>query len=184
MFVFFVSVCRVGGSAEANETWEDHPPWLGTWHANPQVAQILGLSQEGRVPRKKLQIGFFESRDAVIEVAGEELIDRVESRFSKLLGRRHQIIAAGRWTDEGEFVESLFFVTQIQGATFLWFGDPSVALNGAEVSYVRGVDPEHDLLILDSQTPNLTKRRIPRTEQTAKFFESVCYQRNPPTAKK
>ncbi len=81
MFVFFVSVCRVGGSAEANETWEDHPPWLGTWHANPQVAQILGFSQEGRVPRKKLQIGFFESRDAVIEVAGKELIDRVESKF-------------------------------------------------------------------------------------------------------
>jgi hypothetical protein len=184
MFVLFVSVCRVGGSAEANETWEEHPPWLGTWHINPQVEQILGLSQEGRVPRKKLQIGFFESRDAAIEVAGKELIDRVESRFSKLLGHRHQIIAAGRWTDEGEFVESLCFVTQIQGATFLWFGDPSVALNGAEVSYVRGVDPEHDLLVLDSQAPSLFKRRIPRTEQTAKIFESAGYQRKPPTAKK
>jgi hypothetical protein len=184
MFVFFVSVCRVGGSAEANETWEDYPPWLGTWHADPQVAQILGFSQEGRVSRKKLQIGFFESRDAAIEVAGKELIDRVESKFSKLLGRRHQIIAAGRWTDEGEFVDSLCFVTQIQGATFLWFGDPSVALNGAEVSYVRGVDPEHDLLILDSQKPNLMKRRIPRTVQTARFFESAGYQRKPPTANK
>ena len=106
----------------------------------------------------------------------------MESRFSKLLGRRHQIIAAGRWTDEGEFVESLCFVTQIQGATFLWFGDPSVALNGAEVSYIRGVEPAHDLLVLDSQAPSLFKRRIPRTEQTAKIFESAGYQRKPPTA--
>ena len=76
------------------------------------------------------------------------------------------------------------FVTQIQGARFLWFGDPSVTFNGAEVSFVRGVDPEHDLLVLDSHLPSFIKKRLPRTKQTAGLVKAVGYQRQTPEAEK
>jgi hypothetical protein len=183
--MFLVFVGWVSGRAHANETWEDHPPWLGTWHANPDVARTLGFTQEGSVQREKLKISFFVSRDAAIAVAGKEIIQRVESKFSERMDGRHQIIAAGRWKDEENFtVDSLCFVTQIQGARFLWYGDPSVTLNGAEVSFVRGVDPEHDLLVLDLHLPSFIKRRLPRTKQTAGFFKAVGYQRQTPEAEK
>ncbi|TWT68619.1 hypothetical protein [Crateriforma conspicua] len=174
--MFLVFVCWVSGRAHANETWEDPPPWLGTWHANPEVSRILGFTQESPVEREKLQIEFFASRDDAIAAAGREIIQRVEAMFSERMGGRHRIIAAGRWNEERFTVDSLFFVTQIQGARFLWFGDPSVALNGGEVSFVRGVDPGHDLLVLDSHMPSFIKRRLRRTEQTASFFKAVGYQ--------
>ena len=180
-----VFVCGISGRAHANETWEDHPPWLGTWHAIPEVARILGFTQEGSVEREKLKISFFVSRGAAIAVAGKEIIQRVESIFSERMGGRHQIIAAGQWKDEEKFtVDSLCFVTQIQGARFLWFGDPSVSLNGAEVSFVRGVDPKHDLLVLDSHLPSFIKKRLPRTKQTAGLVKAVGYQRQTPEAEK
>ncbi len=182
--IFLVFVSWVSGRAHANENWEDHPPWLGTWHANPEVARILGFSQEGSVEREKLKIEFFASRDDAIAAAGREIIQRVESMFSERMGGRHQIIAAGRWNEERFTVDSLCFVTQIQGARFLWFGDPSVALNGDEVSFVRGVDPEHDLLVLDSHMPSFIKRRLRRTEQTASFFKAVGYQQKKTEAEK
>ncbi|QDV62600.1 hypothetical protein [Crateriforma conspicua] len=183
--MFLVFVCWVSGRTHANETWEDHPPWLGTWHANPEVSRILGFTQEAPVERKELQIEFFVSRDAAIAVAGKEIIQRVESTFSERMGGRHQIIAAGRWKEEEKFtVDSMCFVTQIQGARFLWFGDPSVSFNGAEVSFVRGVDPEHDLLVLDSHMPSFIKRRLPRTKQTASPVKAVGYQRQTPEAEK
>jgi hypothetical protein len=128
MFVLLAVVCSQGVNADANDNWEDYPPWLGTWHVNAEVAQLLGFTQEDSVQREKLRIGFFESKDDAIAVAGKELIERVESFFAKRTGGRHQIIAAGRWKDEGELIDSLCSVTQIQGASFLWFGDPSVAL--------------------------------------------------------
>jgi hypothetical protein len=68
-------------------------------------------------------------------------------------------------------------VNQTEGARFLWFGDLSVAWNGAEVSYVRGMDPEHDLLVLDSHMPRFMKQRLRRTKQTAGFFKAVGYLR-------
>lgn len=183
--VFLVFACWISGRGHANETWEDHPPWLGTWHANPEVARILGFAQDGSVQRKKLKIEFFVSRDAAIAVAGKETIQRVESIFSERMGGRHQIIAAGQWRDEEKFtVDSMCVVTQIQGARFLWFGDPSVTFTGAEVSFVRGVDPEHDLLVLDSHLPSFIKQPLRRTKQTARLVKAVGYQRHPPEAEK
>ncbi len=121
-----VFVCGISGRAHANETWEDHPPWLGTWHANPEVARILGFTQEGSVKREKLKISFFVSRDAAIAVAGKEIIQRVESTFSERMGGRHQIIAAGQWKYEEKFTvdSSVFCDSDLQGARFLWFGEP------------------------------------------------------------
>ena len=100
VFLSLVFVCGIRSRAHSNETWEDHPQWLGTWHANPEVSRILGFTQEGSVEREKLKISFSVSRDAAIAVAGKEIIQRVESTFSERMGGRHQIIAAGQWKDE------------------------------------------------------------------------------------
>lgn len=116
IFTAVLLVGFLGGRVDADESWQDHPPWLGSWHATPEVSRMLGLEQQGPDTAEKLQIEFFVSKDVAIAVAGKEMIARVESFFARRLGGKHQIVAAGQWNGKEFTADSACFVTQIEGA--------------------------------------------------------------------
>jgi hypothetical protein len=66
----------------------------------------------------------------------------------------HTILATGDWKteEESEFAadrDSTCILTAKNGVTYLWLGAPDSSLFGAEVHFVKGVDRERTLLILD-----------------------------------
>lgn len=147
----------------AEDDWSRTPGWLGDfWEATPELGKLLGIDSqeiEGKFPAK-LHLSNFVDKEAAVAVMGEESLNSVEARFAKM---KHKLISGGKWEAEPDFKgfagkDAFFFVTKSDGATFLWFGTPQVTLKGAEVHYIHGVEPQHDLLVLDYGFTNFRAR--------------------------
>ena len=136
-------------ACHANDDWETHPEWSGSWRTGPDVAKLLGFEAREDVSTfpSTLQIEFCASRDAAFQVLGKPSVEFAQSRIEEM---GHKILAAGRYkTHTTGDTSSMCFVTKKQGGTYLWLGDQSQSMTFAKVHYNRGVTPKHDLLILD-----------------------------------
>lgn len=143
-----------GTTARASNEWPGPPEWLGAfWQADAQLGELLGIDTDS-IKKKfpsKLELSNFADKEAAVAVLGETAFASVEDRFKKM---NHKVVAGGKWTAGQDFEgfgekDEFFFVTQFDGATFVWFGTPQETLKGAEVHYIHGKTTQHDLLILD-----------------------------------
>lgn len=152
--VVFLATMSIPLLLHAEDDWPTTPRWLGEfWQADPEFEKLLGVdSQEtgGEYPAR-LHLAHFVNKEAAVAVMGEDALQPAESRFATM---NHRLIAGGKWKAEEDFQgfagkDPFFLVTTCDGATFLWFGTPQVTLKGAEVHCLHGVEPRHDLLVLD-----------------------------------
>lgn len=137
------------GQTPANDDWTSHPEWSGDWNLTPAVSELLGfprVDDSSNVPTS-LRIGFFVTKDAAIEVIGEDTVQASQRLIEKM---GHKIVAAGRYREPVETSnDSICFMSIKGGATYLWLGDQSKTATVAKIHFVRGVSPAKDLLILD-----------------------------------
>lgn len=149
-FIFILLfTCNLVATCQANEDWETHPEWSGSWRTGPDVAKLLGFDtrEDSSTFPSTLQIEFCASKDAAFQVLGQPAVEFAQSIIEKM---GHKIVAAGRCkTHTKGDTSSICFVTKKQGGTFLWLGDQTQSITFAKVHYIRGVAPKHDLLILD-----------------------------------
>lgn len=172
LFLFFL--LAFVGPLHASDDWSEHPEWSGDWMLAPAIAELLGFSEsdEDSAPLKSLQIGFFVSKKAALDVLGKDTVESARGLIEKM---GHRIVAAGRYkatTDKDN--DSCCFKTIKAGATYIWFGDQSKTASFAKVHFVRGMTPEQDILILDYG--GVFKQRL-RAEKAASTFAASGYRR-------
>jgi hypothetical protein len=158
----------------ADETWENHPEWSGEWKATPEVSRLLGFKDEkgDSLCPETLELRFLVSKDAAVAFFGEGLL---EVGMRRLVRYEHEVIAAGSWKDqEVPNDESMCFVTRKTGATYLWFRNDMEYVSVAKVHYIRGVDPEDDMLVLD---PAGFMEKRPQGKEEILRFKAVSYRR-------
>jgi hypothetical protein len=145
---------KVGASRLRRETEElpDRVSALaGWWRINPDFDELIGspVRQDGQKFPKSLRLGIALPDAPVLDEETTALLD------DKLVWRMgHTILATGDWKteEESEFAsdrDSTCILTAKDGVTYLWLGTPEKSLFGAEVHFIKGVDRETSLLILD-----------------------------------
>ncbi len=174
------------GSAEAKATW---PTWqsadipqldhqlVGSWKVSKRFNQLLGFDAEESQFEAVCDhpTSFRLSLDKTI---GERMkADKVAVYRDHFHGRmRHHLIATGKWETTFDVDPGLgtdCFVTEHRGSTFLWVDASFVGVYGGKISFIHGVDREHDVIVIDfNTTPGhlAGKYRTPDT---------VAYKRSP-----
>ena len=147
--LLIVSVAVFSGNCTANDEWTDHPDWVGTWSFSKEVTDIFGfegLKENSSLP-KSIRIECLVSKEVAAKVLGKEMLESIGT-FVHRMG--HQVQAAGNLVNLGNKTErSVFFLTWKKGSQYIWFGDPSEAINMAKVHYIRGVNRDKDALVFD-----------------------------------
>ena len=138
--------------------WSKLPAWGGKWKSSPEIAKWVG-SDSTKFP-ETIRFEFLINKKAALDVHGQKVIDEITTRTEKM---SHKVIAVGSWKVNKAFDkfadrDSVLFVTQKAGTTFVWLGTPTNSASFAEVHFVRGKKPENDLLMLDFGMSNNWKR--------------------------
>lgn len=163
--------------AKTPDKEKPHQRWLGSWQVSGDLNRILGFAtNESRADAVTDHPSSFHiSLDKRI---GEKMLPlklRVlrEQVFKRL---DHRIVATGKWTstfepDNDPGVGSDCYITESGGRTFLFCDAPYVVIYGGAVSFLKGVDREHDLLVIDF---NLTQAHLAGKQRTP---DTVAYKR-------
>ena len=160
------------------EEWTEHPDWSGSWEENVELTKMLGFESEmaagKKYPPGKIQIEFYLSKKAAMAVLGEDKVMQVQQLIARFQQGGHRIVAAGELNFDRPARKEICFVTHHGGETFLWVGDQAEVVTVAKVGFGRGVDWEHDQMILDFG--GLIKKRI-KNKDGSPMFTSAGYRR-------
>ncbi|TWU58993.1 hypothetical protein Poly51_17740 [Rubripirellula tenax] len=126
--------------------------WNGDWEVADDLHTALGFAADSRA----LSFTYPSSFRLSLGVRATNAADSNDGSAGRLEEMGHGISNSGRWIADAEelgFTTDRCIVSTHLGNTFLWFTDvPFVGIHGGKVSYVEGVDKNHDLLIIDYNT--------------------------------
>lgn len=177
-FPLLVSLALVAAVRADDEPVSETPEfreWNGSWEIADEANRLLGYAtEEDRIDASSMHPLSFRLRvheSPAIQLPEQEvqevqrgLLDRID----------HLIVASADWTATFENDDEYgprAFVTRRDGKVFLLGLVPYAVFNGGEVSFVRGRDREHDLLVIDfNSSGNAGEDRIANT---------VAYRRQP-----
>ncbi|MEZ6133803.1 MAG: hypothetical protein R3C53_02725 [Pirellulaceae bacterium] len=147
-----------------------HSQWVGSWQSSEEFNRMLGFG------------GDESRRDAVCDhptafrlsldkVVGQNINGRVLAIYRDIIFQRmdHRIVATGKWETEFDIdpgIETDCFVTHHNGSTYLWVGAPYAVVFGGKVSYIKGFDQSHDVMVIDFNV-----------EEEHRTPDSVAYKR-------
>lgn len=136
--------------------------WIGSWEVSEELNRILGfVDDQGR--RDALWEHPSSFQLSLDETIGAQMDARKLAAYRKMYfdPTEHQIVATGKW-ELTFYLDSRVgyrdypgvggdcFVTHHAGATFLWTdAAPAFGLIGGKLSYIQGVDPQHDVMVVD-----------------------------------
>ena len=148
----------IGEGAAANsgpaELPAAYPHWAGDWAVSSDLHRALGFGPDEHDRSSALSSSFQLSFDTQLNDSAKQY----QSYFPK-----HQIVATGKWHDEKQdgFKNRDCVVTIHEGDTFLWVtGFPFIGVHGGKVSYLEGVNSEHDALVLDYNTMQIGRAHV------------------------
>lgn len=134
------------------------PQWQGKWQLSDNLNAALGFvgpkSREGGIldePPRSFQISLSDKiGDGIDPALMRAYRDTVFKRMN------HRIVATGKWEMTFQanpgIAESNCFVTEHEGATYLWVPANYVVVFGGRVSFLEGADTGHDAIVIDFNT--------------------------------
>lgn len=156
-----------------------HRQLVGSWKASERLNRILGFKDdESRFEAIHAHPTSF--RLSLDKSIGKRMIAAKVTGYRNHFRERmnHLLIATGKWkttfdVDDDPGLGTDCFVTEHRGSTFLWADTPFVVVYGGKISFIHGVDREHDIIVIDFNTTPAHKAGNFRTPDT------VAYKRSP-----
>src|SRR5262245_35195550 len=129
--------------------------WHGQWVQSEKINSALGFSDA-----KSREGGLLDAAPLSFQISLTEKIgDGIDSPFLQtyrdLVFKRmgHRIVATGKWDltfkDNPGIKTTSCFVTEHEGASFLWVPADYVVVFGGKVSFLEGAHKGHDAIIID-----------------------------------
>jgi hypothetical protein len=147
--------------------------WVGAWRVSPEFGRLLGF--DDRQDREEAVFDHPASFTLAIDAelgASIAAPKRQEMEIVVFKKIGHKVVATGRWETTFEVdpgIDSECYVTEKDGATFLWVGAPYAVLYGGKVSLLQGADASRDHLVIDFNSLPKPKGYDQRSLDTVAF---------------
>ena len=133
-----------------------YPVWTGEWELSKKLNELLGFHDEDlRTDEWPSSFRLSLSKSIGCDMDAEFLNHHRRLFFEHT---NHQIVGTGKWeiayndasgASQDSGYETSCFVTEYDGATFLWVPVPFAILYGGKISFLEGADREHDAIVID-----------------------------------
>jgi len=150
--------------------------WNGSWVASKSFNSMLGYDDRSRLDAAvDHPTGFrLELNGQVGAAPSDESLKRMESIISRHLN--HEVVSQGTWETTFEVdpgIGSTCVITEYEGSTYVWVEAPYIGIYGGRVSFIRGIDAAHDLMIIDFNPTMEMRTNSERTPDTVVFRRAV-----------
>jgi RNA polymerase sigma factor (sigma-70 family) len=132
--------------------------WQGKWVLSKKLNDALGFTDAKSREGGLLDAPPLSFRVSLSEKIGDGIDAKKMQSYHDLVFKRmkHRIVATGKWemtfqSDQG-VKERDCFVTEFEGATYLWVPADYIVLFGGRVSFLEGADQRLDALVIDFNT--------------------------------
>lgn len=158
-----------------------HRQLVGSWKASERLNRILGFKDDES--RSEAIVAHPTSFRLVLDKSIGERMPAAELTSYRNHFRERQkdnrIVAMGKWettfdVDDDPGLGTDCFVTEHRGSTFLLTPARFIKMYGGKISFIRGVDREHDVLVID-----FTGRPGRRLAGRSRTPDTVAYKRSP-----
>jgi hypothetical protein len=133
-----------------------YPQWQGEWVLSEKFNRILGFTEEGRGVESIVGAPPLSFKVSLAARVGEGMEANLLKVYRDTVFTRlgHKIVATGKWDktfrdNPGDSIQASCFITEHEGATFLWVPANYVVIYGGKLSYLEGAKPNHDVLVID-----------------------------------
>jgi hypothetical protein len=134
------------------------PQWHGQWVLSEKINSALGFtdgkSREGGLLDAPPHSFHITLTDKIGDGIDAQHLQTYRDLVFKRLG--HRIVATGKWeltfNDNPGINATECFVTEHEGASYLWVSAEYVVLFGGKVSFLEGADKSHDAMVIDFNT--------------------------------
>jgi hypothetical protein len=155
------------------------PQWHGQWVLSEKINSALGFSDARSREGGLLDAPPLSFRITLTDKIGDGMDAQNLQTYGDLVFKRmgHRIVATGKWEltfkDNPGVKSTDCFVTEHEGASYLWVPADYVVLFGGKVSFLEGADKGHDALAIDFNTGTNHLAGVGRSPDT------FAYQRKP-----
>jgi hypothetical protein len=151
------------------------PHWHGEWVLSEKINGALGFSDAkswrgGRLGEPPLSFRLSLS-DKIGDGMDADLLKTYRDLVFKRMG--HRIVATGTWEmtfkqDPG-LKSTECFVTEHEGASYLWVPADYVVVFGGKVSFLEGADKPRDAIVIDFHPGAEHRAGVDRSPDTVAF---------------
>ncbi|HVC97467.1 MAG TPA: hypothetical protein VND64_27540 [Pirellulales bacterium] len=141
--------------------------WNGTWALSEDLNRALGFTDaesraDGRLGDNHPVSFQLTLTETIGEGSDEHLVQSYRDNVFKRNG--HRIVATGKWKltfrENTDIDASDCFVTEYEGATFLWVPANWVIIFGGKLSLLEGRDNNHDVIVIDFNSDPHDERSV------------------------
>jgi hypothetical protein len=134
------------------------PQWHGQWVLSEKINSALGFSDAKSREGGRLDAPPLSFQISLTDKIGDGIDARNLQSYRDLVFKRmgHRIVATGKWEmtfkDNPGIKSTDCFVTEHEGATYLWVPADYVVVFGGKASFLEGADKNHDAIVIDFNT--------------------------------